>query len=1809
MRRLWALHVVFAVLCLYAGAAAQGAIQLEHWSYSTDAYYLADRYVDSGEMLHDSEAGRDATVIYRGNPVVIDVSLDEVATVQRVLANVHRHNMNYKLSELKVEALVGGHYEQVGRVRGFWGPTETNDFDIEVDLEPTQTRDLRLVFNTDGILSISELSIFGRAATTQAVEEELPFTGATEPTVREEDLDGDGAPEIILENSKVGLVLYPAFGGVCKVLYLKDPGVNLVTPGGPDQAMFRDQLWDPRYFFSQRFYHFETGGDANSAWVELWTTGEGGILSFTEIRKRITLTRGSEIITADYRLTNDPSSQTDYVYGMWWHNFLGARGQTNSYYFPTEDGVRELTYNPAELTDEIKGDHWHRNPARGWTAVRAESGPGMAIQVPYRYLNCFYAWVGTGYPVATLEWRYNRLQLKSGESLEAQVRVIPFSDMPRVDGCIDDVVGAIEMPDRQGEVAEATVTVHLTATAEPVTAEVGLRAYDEDEADYSVAEPVEIEAGETEAIHVTTPALQPDSYVLVCRLSRDGEVIGDFERPFTVGGARLVYHREPLEERVGLAEREEVAGLPRHDLSREVVTPHIRWANPLPDGPIKALTLTGDRNSREIIELAQRLDLDFTYVKFRTVLYDEWLYQGDRSIPTLAHAQRRLMEELEEQYDLFLISGLKWDHHFTPEIRERIMEQVRGGAGLIYIEPEGFTADEPLGRAMGVADDRNMNAFYRWQPTEHHYLTDGLPWELFPRTRRMDYVTWPTGEVLATSGEGDREQPLMVASSLDGGRTLALTYDVLTHVMSYRGYAGLTPTLSYRGAWLQDEFADMTWDYYEYWYALLARACTWAAQREAPVQIASVAAPEIDAGQAAEVRIQGSAAAEGELTAEVTFRDRWSRPVATVEAPWQDDMRVPIPQDVRAGLNLVDVIVRDASGASVGWGAGSFQVRSPARIAAVEVEERTMLGRWCADQEAVQRGRSWAPPGPVRVRVDLELVQPVTEEYRVRARLVDTHDRLLGEETQDVQPNQPQVRFTMRPEALRSMGLEWRVDLLQGDRLIDSETERVICVKPREYDSLHFQSWSGMYLWRSRYLWETVHDRVEELGLDVSRYGGMELERGHVWNEYWHNRMNWFGGLLGRPAEGMPEFRLHDFAKVKAEYDKTGDKSLLAREPCLNDPEWREAMYSHLIEQAESVQQFGGSHSYDTGDEMSLTHYRSYFDFCWSEHCLAKFREWLQQEYGDLGGLNAAWGTMHASWDEVVPMTLDEARQADNPAPWADHRDFMDTTVADFMSFVRETVQEVDPEARVGMSGTQAPRAGNGMDWWKMSKAFNHYISYNTSWSNEMRRSFQDDTIVGQAPYNAGYWQSGRPLENRVWWCLLHDTVGLGAWTTHLFFYGDFTFSEAGRDTRDNLRELRSGIWAQVRQGERDNDGIALHYSHNTIRAAKLTDRIDELDAIRDAWVKLLEDLGLQYEFVSTEQIEEGHLQEEGYRLLILPESLAVSHEEDEQIRDFLDGGGAVLADMRAALMDGHCRQYATPTLDDIFGIRHGEPTGEPPAMGLTLSQDLGEGAPAGAEAKITVPEDNLQLAGGTALGASAGDSAAPALIVNQVGEGRAIYLNLDLSQFAAERKFHSPTERQVRSIVLALLADAGIKPAYPLSFESGTTPHVEMVRYHVGDVTLLGLLRPHDESAEDEVAHIALPAPAHVYSMRQHKALGELDEITVPLAPGQAALFCISPRLLPGVSIAAGADTAAPGTVLSYEVSRGGAGPAEAVHVTVLRPDGTEVADYAQNLILRDGPAAGTIPLALSDPAGTWRIIARSALSGATAEASVEVR
>ncbi|MHC4917933.1 MAG: hypothetical protein ACYTGB_20870, partial [Planctomycetota bacterium] len=128
---------------------------------------------------------------------------------------------------------------------------------------------------------------------------------------------------------------------------------------------------------------------------------------------------------------------------------------------------------------------------------------------------------------------------------------------------------------------------------------------------------------------------------------------------------------------------------------------------------------------------------------------------------------------------------------------------------------------------------------------------------------------------------------------------------------------------------------------------------------------------------------------------------------------------------------------------------------------------------------------------------------------------------------------------------------------------------------------------------------------------------------------------------------------------------------------------------------------------------------------------------------------------------------------------------------------------------------------------------------------------------------------------------------------------------------------------------------VAVHYSQASVRADFITAVPNRLSSIaaaeperfdsfrcREAWWKLLEDRGLRPVFVTDAQIAAGELAERGIKVLVLPRSIAISAPAAAAMREFVAGGGTLVADSFAGRMDEHCRERDVGVLDDLFGVK-----------------------------------------------------------------------------------------------------------------------------------------------------------------------------------------------------------------------------------------------------------------------------------------------
>ncbi|HUU13664.1 MAG TPA: beta-galactosidase trimerization domain-containing protein, partial [Terriglobia bacterium] len=693
------------------------------------------------------------------------------------------------------------------------------------------------------------------------------------------------------------------------------------------------------------------------------------------------------------------------------------------------------------------------------------------------------------------------------------------------------------------------------------------------------------------------------------------------------------------------------------------------------------------------------------------------------------------------------------------------------------------------------------------------------------------------------------------------------------------------------------------------------------------------------------------------------------------------------------------------------------------------------------------------------------------------------------------------------------------------------------------------------------------------------------------------------------------------YLEQKDKFLETGDKRYLIRDPDLADDAWLETLRTEVRRSMEKFKPFRPL-AYYLADESSLTAYGDPFDLSWSPATLAKFRAWLKTQYSDLAALNAEWESQFPNWDAVVPLTTAEAQAKGNYAGWMDHRTFMEEVFAHALDVAAKTVRQEDPGGLASISGTQVPGPSNAVNWYRLDRIVDYLQPYSNGDQDDLHRSIRPDLILTGF---TGYERHGKALRHELWHRLFHGHIGASLFWHYTALNPDLTLTEQGRDLAETIGEFRNeGLALLLRGAERENCGIAVHYSLLSVRSQWITDghiqphelsngnatsaHLKRFHSNRHAWLQALQDLGYQFDFVTTEQIEGGKLK--GYRVLVLPDSIALSDGETEAIRNFVTRGGLLFSDVETGLMDGHARWQAAGRLDDVLGVQRLQvksAASDLPSVKFPLATRTGT-----IELEVSLGNPALRTTTGRPA-AAAGE--ALFLIDHSYAAGRSVNLNFWMSDYLRLRKSGAQDSR------LAMLGDylatAGVKPVADVRRPNGGPLKCsEVTGFRKGSVKFIAIL-PGPDCADAGRVTLNLPAPQHVYDLRAHRALGRVARVQGTLAAGEPLLYGILPAPIGRLSVEPAQPSAAPlqakaGETVKFTVRLAGHGggemPVSAAHLEVRGPKGKVVDYYGGNLLLTGGAAEFAVPLALDDPPGVWRVTARELFAHQTAKATFVV-
>ena len=1232
------------------------------------------------------------------------------------------------------------------------------------------------------------------------------------------------------------------------------------------------------------------------------------------------------------------------------------------------------------------------------------------------------------------------------------------------------------------------------------------------------------------------------------------------------------------------------------DYSAAVQTPHQKWAQPYAGGRLKAFFVPNIVFGREVIELAQRFDIDYETVSIdRNWDVNKWglgdFYDQRGGIWDFDVMYENLQTALcsDTWYDLLVIPGVNGWGFFPDEVKKAVLSRVEKGAGLIINRPvHGFDLpkddallalspllpefEEPFTPDGYAKIDYSLLQNEQWR-THGHYITNGIPFELFDCMRLgiYPYTLADGAALILDSAEGS---PIGAVKTYGKGRVAAFGYiptcflpDIYDKDLALENgcFGSVTLAASYPEK-------NVRFDEKEYFYAMFGRAMLWAAGKEPSVTIDGVSVSGMS------VTVDSKADEIGYSVKNVYGQALASGAGGTFDLP---------ACAADGGTFRVEVFAIE-NGKTADFHTVTASFDKAASIVSVTpiVGESVLPGGEFACEVAYTGGAA-------------ALVCGVYDDF----------ENLLQEDTVAIDgAGTHTVRYTAVPQ--KALNIRVVAEIRRGALVIDrAESKRVIVVPTmRAIDD--FEAFlSPTFRGRPEFL-RFTGELFREIGI-TGLYPG-------------DSRMVMSSGAEGL---GVYWYKRAGYVERKENYLQTGDKQYLHRKPCLSDPAFWAENAAKIAKTVGAGKKFGPL-SYFANDEGSLTCYSDEFELCFCPHCMKDMREWLQQEYPSLSALNKAWAASFASWDEVEPDTFEEAARKNNFAGWGAHRLFMELVFTGAYEKINALVKAEDPEARIRMSGCQVSSPYTGCDYHLLHKHVGYFEAYTGGNQVEFHRSFtKPGTIIGGW---TGYGVKGINARRQIWERVLHGFTLQSVFWCASNVNPDFTFPQSAKDLGRIFKEIRrEGIGKLLlHTTKRDHLGIAIHYSMPSVHGSYALNYEKKFTDNRNGWVTLLEACGYQYNFLATQQIEAGALAEAS--VLILPFSVAVTDAEAAEIRKFVENGGFLLGDCMTGVMDKYCGWREGGCFDDLFGITRHSALMRP----FYTDQELMKNKkftrfpiPDGMDASgLEFAQHNVRAVNKDDAGYLQDFSnAVPAVVAGESGKGKSVYLNFALDNYAAMDK--AGEGQGVRDLLTAILDYAGVEKFMSIYTPDGVLAQagLETVYYSDGDARYVGILRQfygsgkrghdgleiggvHEERGEEMDAVIKLPRKAHVYDIREKRYLGYADSFKSKLEEGNVRLLSVLPEAVAAVKIDLPASVkGGEAFTLGIGIDKNGAAYTSVAAVNFTSPSGKYGFLYAKNVHVTDA-AALEYRFPLNAEPGDWVITVKDVASGITASKTITV-
>ena len=529
-------------------------------------------------------------------------------------------------------------------------------------------------------------------------------------------------------------------------------------------------------------------------------------------------------------------------------------------------------------------------------------------------------------------------------------------------------------------------------------------------------------------------------------------------------------------------------------------------------------------------------------------------------------------------------------------------------------------------------------------------------------------------------------------------------------------------------------------------------------------------------------------------------------------------------------------------------------------------------------------------------------------------------------------------------------------------------------------------------------------------------------------------------------GKGLLELRDKEWRPVVQLFERTRDASQLVRPTCFAEPGRIDKAAAAAAREARRVGP-EGMLFVALADEASSTRHNGPLDSCQCVHCLRDFRAYARKRFSDIDALNAVLGTHYLNFEVAVPVSTDQLRGRELgdqllPAdlrPFSLWLDFVDNQFASAVATIRERVQAVVPGVPVGLTGLAVPGPFGGHDYGRLITSDTIAEPYDIGGSIELARSLlprgahRYATLIPPGKdTDAGAIDIGQYVRARLMAMASQGMAGVVVWNDRTVVGADGKESKFGAAVRAAFEshgaELDALAGARV-----ESSSVWVVESHASVRAWWMIDSAKDgmtwvrrlasyeathstSQAARLSWIRLLQDLGHQPQFVTAKSLAERLLNEPP-RCVVLPATLALSDRAVLALNVYVRNGGSLLADHSAAIYDERLQRRDRGALDSLFGIEQRSLAWDDLLVreGVSTSRDPG------------LPAAEKLLRGETSHQNDDSDT----FLERTVGSGHAYHLNSPVAAYSKWRLDQRQVGRahELRRRVRAALRRARVQP------------------------------------------------------------------------------------------------------------------------------------------------------------------------------------